>query len=94
MISCRRRSTDGLWKLGPRIRGGEERRALARESVLVETAFGPIDVKVAYSNGSVKAMPEFEQCRVAATKSGVALREVQEAASTAYRNKTAGAGKP
>ncbi|PYS22757.1 MAG: nickel pincer cofactor biosynthesis protein LarC [Acidobacteria bacterium] len=71
-----------------------KRRALARESVRVETAFGPIDVKVAYSNGSVKAMPEFEQCRVAATKSGVALREVQEAASTAYRNKTAGAGKP
>jgi len=66
-----------------------KRRALARETVQVETAFGPIDVKVAYSSGSVKAMPEFEQCRVASEKSGVALREVQEAASAAYRKKIA-----
>ncbi len=63
------------------------RRALARETVRVETAFGPIDVKVAHANGDVKAMPEFEQCRVAAAKSGVALREVQEAARLAYQNR-------
>jgi uncharacterized protein (TIGR00299 family) protein len=68
------------------------RRALARETVRVETQFGPIDVKVAYPNdgstngnsGAVNAMPEFEQCRAAATKAGVALREVQEAARAAY----------
>jgi uncharacterized protein (TIGR00299 family) protein len=65
------------------------RRALARETVRVKTEFGPIDVKVAYSNGNLKAMPEFEQCRAAAEKAGVALREVQEAASAAYRNKIA-----
>ncbi|HYT49490.1 MAG TPA: nickel pincer cofactor biosynthesis protein LarC [Pyrinomonadaceae bacterium] len=64
------------------------RRALARETVRVETAFGPIDVKVAYSNGNVKAMPEFEQCRAAAEKAGVAVREVQESAVTAYHNQT------
>src|SRR5207245_599418 len=66
------------------------RRALARETVRVETQFGPIDVKVAYLNnsandGAVKAMPEFEQCRTAARKAGVPLREVQDAAHAAYR---------
>jgi len=65
------------------------RRALARETIRVETQFGPIDVKVAQisnnPNGcAVNAMPEFEQCREAAQKAGVALREVQEAARTAY----------
>jgi uncharacterized protein (TIGR00299 family) protein len=62
-----------------------QRRALARETVTVTTQFGPIDVKVArIKNGAVNAMPEFEQCRAAAQKTGVALREVQEAARAAY----------
>ncbi len=61
------------------------RRALARETVRVETRFGPIDVKVASTNnGVVNAMPEFEQCRAAAQQAGVALREVQDAARQAY----------
>jgi uncharacterized protein (TIGR00299 family) protein len=65
------------------------RRALARETVRVETQFGPIDVKVAYLNngagsGAVNAMPEFEQCRAAAKSSGAPLREVQAAARAAY----------
>lgn len=61
-----------------------QRRALARETVSVQTQFGPIDVKVVHTNGSVKAMPEFEQCRVAAAAADVPLREVQEAARQAY----------
>jgi pyridinium-3,5-bisthiocarboxylic acid mononucleotide nickel chelatase len=69
------------------------RRALARETVRVETQFGPIDVKVAYPNGdsanasidAVNAMPEFEQCRAAASKAGVPLHEVQEAARSEYQ---------
>jgi uncharacterized protein (DUF111 family) len=68
------------------------RRALARETVRVETQFGPIDVKVAYpkgdsaevNGGAVNAMPEFEQCRAAATAAGVPLQRVQEAARAAY----------
>ncbi len=65
------------------------RRALARETVRVETQFGPIDVKVAYlnhgaNNGEVNAMPEFEQCRTAAKNVGIALRVVQDAARAAY----------
>src|SRR5436190_10328803 len=67
-----------------------QRRALARETVSVQTQFGPIDVKVVRTNGSVKAMPEFEQCRAAATAAGVPLREVQEAARSAYLVSTTG----
>ena len=67
-----------------------QRRALARETVSVQTQFGPIDVKVVQTNGSVKAMPEFEQCRAAATAAGVPLREVQEAARSAYLVSTTG----
>jgi pyridinium-3,5-bisthiocarboxylic acid mononucleotide nickel chelatase len=61
-----------------------QRRALARETVAVQTQFGPIDVKVVHTNGAVKAMPEFDQCRVAAAAANVPLREVQEAAQRAY----------
>lgn len=62
------------------------RRALPREIITVETEFGPIDVKVAQTNGELKAMPEFDQCRAAALNKDVALREVQEAARKAYAN--------
>ncbi len=61
-----------------------QRRALARETVAVQTQFGRIDVKVVHTNGAVRAMPEFEQCRAAATAASVPLREVQEAAQRAY----------
>ena len=61
-----------------------DRRALPRETVRVQTKFGAIDVKVVHSNGDVKAMPEFEQCRAVAQSAGVALREVQDAARAAY----------
>jgi uncharacterized protein (TIGR00299 family) protein len=65
------------------------RRALPRETLRVQTQFGPIDVKVAHGdNGAVNAMPEFEQCRAAAQKARVALREVQEAARAAYADGT------
>jgi hypothetical protein len=61
------------------------RRALARESVTVETEFGRIAVKVARRGGRVLgATPEFEECRAAALARGVPLRDVQEAARAAY----------
>ena len=64
-----------------------ERRALERQIVVVETQYGPIDVKVAQLNGHiVKAMPEFEQCRQAARAAGVPLRVVEEAARAALRS--------
>jgi len=62
------------------------RRALDREMVKVETPYGLIDVKVAKLNGRVvNEMPEFEQCRVAAQKAGVALKEVEDATRLALR---------
>ena len=62
------------------------RRALEREFVTVETEFGTIAVKVARSGGRlVGATPEYEECRAAALKHGVALRVVQEAAGAAFR---------
>ena len=61
------------------------RRALARETIRVETQFGLIDVKVALgNNGSVNVMPEFEQCRAAALTANVPLVKVQDAARQAY----------
>jgi uncharacterized protein (TIGR00299 family) protein len=60
------------------------RRALQRSVVRVETQYGPIDVKVAHLDGRVvNEMPEFEQCRLAATKANVPLKIVEEAARLA-----------
>ena len=62
------------------------RRALERESVTVETEFGRIAVKVGRTSGRVlSATPEYEECREAALRAGVALRVVQDAARAAYR---------
>jgi len=61
------------------------RRALARETVRVETQFGAIDVKVArMPDGTIKAMPEYDQCSAAAKKAGKSFREVQEAARSSF----------
>ncbi|MGB9179056.1 MAG: nickel pincer cofactor biosynthesis protein LarC [Pyrinomonadaceae bacterium] len=63
-----------------------ERRSLEREMVSVLTPYGAIDVKVARINGRiVKAMPEYEQCRAAAEKHGVALLEVESIAINCFR---------
>jgi uncharacterized protein (DUF111 family) len=61
------------------------RRALERKIIKVETKYGAIDVKVAHLNGrAVKEMPEYEQCRAAAEKYGVALRTVEQAARASF----------
>jgi uncharacterized protein (TIGR00299 family) protein len=65
-----------------------ERRALERETVRVETPYGQIDVKVASINGRVvNQMPEYEQCRAAAERAGVALRVVEAEAVKALFEK-------
>ena len=65
-----------------------ERRALRRSMMRVETQYGPIDVKVAHLNGRVvNEMPEFEQCRAAATKAGVALKVVEDAVRAAKNHR-------
>lgn len=65
-----------------------ERRVLERESVTVETRVGPIRVKLGRAGGEVlSASPEFEDCREAALRSGIPLKEVQAMAIAAYRAK-------
>jgi len=68
------------------VRGYEvERRALAREFVLVETEFGTINVKVARNdNGVSNVAPEYEDCRAAALLAGVPLHAVEWAARAAF----------
>lgn len=58
-----------------------EREVLARQEVVVETAYGPIRVKQAAG----KAMPEYEDCRAAARRAGVPLREVMAAAMATWQ---------
>jgi uncharacterized protein (TIGR00299 family) protein len=61
------------------------RRALERRIVKVETKYGAIDVKVAHLDGrTIKEMPEYEQCRAAAEKYGVAVRTVEQAARASF----------
>jgi pyridinium-3,5-bisthiocarboxylic acid mononucleotide nickel chelatase len=70
-----------------------DRRALARSIVRVETQYGLIDVKVAQLNGQiVNEMPEFDQCRSAATKAGVPVKVVEDAVRVALANSKKEAG--
>jgi uncharacterized protein (TIGR00299 family) protein len=63
-----------------------ERSKLAREDVRVPTRYGTIRVKVGRLNGeTVKAAPEYEDCRAAAEKHGVPLAEVSDAAREAWK---------
>lgn len=63
-----------------------DRHALERETVSVETQYGPVSVKVARLGDSiVNVMPEYEDCRRAAREGNVPLRVVQEAARAAFK---------
>src|SRR5882672_11416975 len=63
-----------------------ERRVLDRELVEVDTAYGKVRVKVGRLSGNVLSVaPEFEDCRQAAERAGVALKEVMAAALAAFR---------
>ena len=59
-----------------------DRTILERVVVKVSTAYGEIDVKVARQGEKiVKVVPEFEHCREAALRHGVALRDVSDVAA-------------
>jgi uncharacterized protein (TIGR00299 family) protein len=63
-----------------------ERSVLDRELVEVQTSYGPVRVKVGYRAGRLlNAAPEFEDCRKAAERHGVGVKEVLAAASAAFR---------
>jgi uncharacterized protein (TIGR00299 family) protein len=60
---------------------------LRREIVSVETAYGPIDVKVCQRGETVlNITPEYRDCQRIATEQGVPLKEVHQAALEAARN--------
>jgi hypothetical protein len=65
-------------------RSDTRRDALPRRSATVETRFGPITVKLArLPDGTLRATPEYEDCRRAAATHGTPLRTVQHAAEHA-----------
>jgi len=63
-----------------------ERSVLERETVRVDTAYGPIRVKIGRRGGVVyNAAPEFDDCQRAAGEKGVAVKETLAAALAAWR---------
>jgi len=63
-----------------------DRSVLERETVTVETAYGPIRVKIGRRGGVVyNASPEFDDCQRAAGEKGVAVKETLAAALAAWR---------
>jgi hypothetical protein len=67
----------------------ESRLILEREILTVTTPFGPIRVKRATTtHGEARNLaPEFEDCRAAAQRANVPLKEVQQAALRAAASK-------
>ncbi len=66
-----------------------DRIVLIREERRVETPFGPIRIKVVRDTaGQPSASAEYEDCKTAARRSGVPLREVVRAAEDAARAPT------
>jgi pyridinium-3,5-bisthiocarboxylic acid mononucleotide nickel chelatase len=65
-----------------------DRTVLERETPTVETAYGPIRVKIGRRGGVVyNAWPEFDDCQRAAGEKGVAVKEVLAAALAAWRDR-------
>jgi len=70
--------------LGVRMRE-DKRVTVERKLVAVTTEFGEIRVKVGSRQGEeLNVAAEFEDCKAAAAKHGVALKRVQQAAVAAY----------
>ena len=71
--------------LGVRVRQ-EGRACLERRWETVETAYGPVRMKLGSEGGEERnAAPEFEDCRAAAERAGVPLKLVQQAAIAGFR---------
>jgi uncharacterized protein (DUF111 family) len=76
----RETTTIGLrWRL-------ENKAALAREFVKVQTQWGEVGIKIArWPSGAVaNASPEYEDCRLLATLHSVPLKQVMQQAMRAY----------
>ncbi len=63
-----------------------QRRILDRQILAVETAYGPVRVKLGLLGDEVvQVSPEFGDCRARATEKGAPLKRVYEAAMGAFR---------
>jgi uncharacterized protein (TIGR00299 family) protein len=64
----------------------ENKQALQREFVPVETGWGPVQIKIArLPNGEVaNASPEYEDCRKIAAEHSIPLKQVMQQAAQAY----------
>ncbi|MFQ5415045.1 MAG: nickel pincer cofactor biosynthesis protein LarC [Phycisphaerae bacterium] len=71
-------------------RHSARRTKLPRRHETVATRFGDIRMKVGRRRDLVTAAPEFADCRAAATRHGVALRDVLAAANAAWAARTGG----
>jgi hypothetical protein len=72
-----------------------DRVVLVREERQVATPFGPIRVKVVRDpSGRATPSAEYEDCKRAARKAGVPLREVVRAAEEAARSRDSGVARP
>ena len=55
-----------------------EKVMLPREIVEVDTPWGKARVKVSYINGTPKVMPEYDDCKVIAEKTGIPIQQVMK----------------
>jgi hypothetical protein len=69
----------------------DRKRILARRYEMVETQWGEITMKIGMLQDGevVNCAPEFEDCRLIAERHAVPLKQVMQAAMTAYRLKEA-----
>lgn len=55
-----------------------EKIMLPREIVEVDTPWGTARVKISYINGTPKVMPEYDDCRAIAEKTGLPIQEIMK----------------
>jgi len=55
-----------------------EKIMLPREVVEVDTPWGTARVKISYINGTPKVMPEYDDCKAIAEKTGIPIQEVMK----------------
>jgi uncharacterized protein (DUF111 family) len=71
-----------------------ERTCLERRWEEVATQFGIVRIKIGEKDGrEITASPEYEDCKRAAAKHGVPVRQVYESAVSLYRRETSQTGR-
>jgi|YNPNPStandDraft_1061719.scaffolds.fasta_scaffold00209_13 uncharacterized protein (TIGR00299 family) protein len=66
------------------------RRCLERRHEVAETPWGPVRIKVSHAGGEVlNALPEYQDCREIATRTGLPIKEVYQEALSIHRKKKA-----